>query len=101
MVKNAADIQTGMDVYCLDGEKLGSVADIYPNAGFGATSDTSRQAGTTLSEGLEVETVDRAGTTPGGGTAFGDSPASTSTGYTTTAPETATSAAGTGTMTST
>jgi len=47
MAMNATDIQDGMDVYGSDGEKIGSISQVYPGAGSGTgISGTTQGFGT-------------------------------------------------------
>lgn len=56
MIDNASDIQSGMEVFGIDGEKIGTVSDVYRSSGYGTPSDTTWQAGSGVGE-LDVETV--------------------------------------------
>lgn len=94
MVANATDIRKGMEVFGSAGEKIGSVADVYPyvgEGGAGAPSGTS----TPLFEEVIVEEVDVAGPASGSTAPFAGSPSST----TTTAPAGSPSTAGPPVMT--
>lgn len=44
MVKSTTEIQTGMDVYSSDGEKIGEVKEIYRNSGSGTGQAGDRDA---------------------------------------------------------
>jgi hypothetical protein len=56
VIDNTSDIQSGMEVFGIDGEKIGTVSEVYRNGGFGTPSDTTWQAGSGVGE-LDVETV--------------------------------------------
>src|SRR5207245_1171384 len=58
MIENTRDIQSGMDVYGSDGEKIGSVDTVFGGSGFSSTES----AGSSGIGGLHVETVDRGNT---------------------------------------
>lgn len=58
---NVNDIQKGMDVFSSDGEKIGGVADVYPNAG-ADTAGTAAGAGTYSTAGGAPGTVGTFGT---------------------------------------
>jgi len=54
---NANDIQDGMEVFGSDGEKIGSISEVYPGAGDAATTSGTTQGFGTESPGTVGEVV--------------------------------------------
>jgi len=71
MIDNTNNIQSGMDVFGSDGEKIGKVADVYASGWSGGTPGTTWQAGSGVGE-LDIETVSTAETGTPGDTSFRD-----------------------------
>jgi hypothetical protein len=57
MVMNASDIQSGMEVFGCDGEKIGSISDVYRTAAVGTETRASTQSWGTKTTGKAGDIV--------------------------------------------